>query len=103
MTASVGDFNSKHGHAKARTACRAEKIINELETMWKAHYFSPFVVAVTHAGAGHNDEAFAWLTKAYESRDPQLIWLMVEPQCDGLRSDSRFQVLARQMGITPRP
>jgi hypothetical protein len=75
-----------------------------LETRWKARYFSPFILAVACAGAGNNDGAFFWLTKAYESRDPQLIWLTVEPQFESLRTDSRFQALVRQMGISqPQP
>jgi len=78
---------------------QAQDIINELETMWKSHYFSPFVVALAYAGVGNKDQAFAWLTKAYESRDPQLIWLKVEQQFETLRPDPRFQALLRRMGI----
>ena len=82
---------------------KAQGIIRELEMKWKEHYFSPFIIALAHAGAGNKDEAFVWLTKAFESRDPQLIWLTVEPQFEGLRSDSRFQGLARQMGLSQPP
>jgi hypothetical protein len=71
-----------------------------LETKWKARYFSPFILALAYTGAGNKDGAFFWLTKASESRDPQLIWLTVEPQFESLRSDSRFQALVRQMGIS---
>lgn len=78
---------------------KAQEIINELEAMWKAHYFSPFVMALVHTGVGNKDAALARLTKAYESRDPQLIWLGVEPQLESLRSDPRFQALLRRMGI----
>jgi TolB-like protein/Flp pilus assembly protein TadD len=80
---------------------KAQEIIRELETKWKARYFSPFILAVAYTGTGNKDGAFFWLTKAYESRDPQLIWLTVEPQFESLRTDSRFQALVRQMGIPP--
>jgi DNA-binding winged helix-turn-helix (wHTH) protein/TolB-like protein/Tfp pilus assembly protein PilF len=89
-------YGSSGSHAKA------QEIIRELETKWKARYFSPFILALAYTGAGNKDGAFFWLTKAYESRDPQLIWLTVEPQFESLRSDSRFQALVRQMGI-PQP
>ncbi|HKA21611.1 MAG TPA: tetratricopeptide repeat protein [Blastocatellia bacterium] len=78
---------------------QAQEIINELEAMWKARYFSPSVIALAYAGVGNKDQAFVWLTKAYESRDPQLIWLKVEPQFQTLRPDPRFQALLRRMGI----
>ena len=82
---------------------KAQEIIRELETKWKERYFSPFIIALAHHGAGNKDEAFIWLTKAFESRDPQLIWLTVEPQFESLRSDSRFQALVRQMGLSQPP
>ena len=43
-------------------------------------------------------EAFAWLEKAYELRDPQLTYLKVGPKFTPLRSDPRFQGLLRRMG-----
>jgi hypothetical protein len=69
--------------------------------MWGTRYFSPFLIALVYTGVGNKDAAFVWLTKAYESRDPQLIWLMVEPQLASLRPDPRFRTLLRRMGIQP--
>ena len=34
-----------------------------------------------------NDEAFEWLDKAYQLRSDQLIYLMVAPRLDTIRSD----------------
>ncbi|HEV8140771.1 MAG TPA: winged helix-turn-helix domain-containing protein [Pyrinomonadaceae bacterium] len=82
---------------------KAGEIIRELETKWKERYFSPLIIALAHTGAGNKDGAFVWLTKAFESRDPQLIWLTVEPQFESLHSDSRFQALVRQMGLSQAP
>ena len=82
---------------------KAQEIVRELETKWREHYFSPFIVALAYAGNGNKDGAFVWLTKAFESRDPQLIWLTVEPQLQSLRSDMRFQALVRQMGLAQPP
>jgi DNA-binding winged helix-turn-helix (wHTH) protein/TolB-like protein/Flp pilus assembly protein TadD len=78
---------------------KAQDIIKELEAMWRTRYFSPFLIALVCTGVSDKDRAFAWLTKAYESRDPQLIWLMVEPQLESLRPDPRFRALLRRMGI----
>jgi DNA-binding winged helix-turn-helix (wHTH) protein/TolB-like protein/Flp pilus assembly protein TadD len=79
---------------------KAQEIIDELEAMWRVRYFSPFVIALAHAAIGNKDQAFVWLTKSYESRDPQIVWLKVEPQFETLRPDPRFQALLRRMGIS---
>src|SRR6266581_4689432 len=78
----------------------AQNIVAEIESLWKRRYFSPVDVALVHAGLGNKDEAFAWLTKAYESRDPQLIWIKVEPELEGLHSDPRFAELLRRVGLS---
>jgi len=78
----------------------AQNIVAEIESLWKRRDFSPVDVALVHAGLGNKDEAFAWLTKAYESRDPQLIWIKVEPELEGLHSDPRFAELLRRVGLS---
>jgi serine/threonine-protein kinase len=56
-------------------------------------------IARYYAALGDSDRAFEWLEKAYQSRNPWLINMNVEPQMDGLRSDPRFASLLRRMGI----
>jgi hypothetical protein len=50
-----------------------------------------------HVGLQENDEAFAWLQKAFEQRSLWMGNLNVEPQLAPLRSDERFQDLLRRM------
>ena len=50
-------------------------------------------------GLQENDEAFAWLQRAFEQRSLWLGYLNVEPQLDPLRSDQRFQALLRRVGL----
>ena len=71
----------------------AEAIVNELEASWRRHYFSPIGIALVHTALGKRDRAFFWLTTAVNARDPQLIWLRVEPQFESLRADPRFQAI----------
>src|SRR5207249_11575194 len=78
----------------------AQRIVAEIESLWKRRYFSPVDVALVHAGLGNKDEAFAWLTKAYEARDPQLIWIKVEPELGSLLSDPRFAELLQRIGLS---
>ena len=66
--------------------------------------FGPFRVdtidvALIYAGLGDKDGAFAWLGKAYEARDPQLIWVNVEPELRSLRADTRFKDLLHRMNL----
>ena len=77
----------------------AQTILAEIETLWKRRYFSPIDVALIYAGLGDKDAAFAWLTKAYEARDPQLIWVNLEPELKSLHTDPRFRNLLIRMNL----
>ncbi len=52
-----------------------------------------------HALLGEADQAFAWLERAYEERDHDLVFLQTDPTLDPLRSDPRFQDLLRRIGF----
>jgi hypothetical protein len=56
-------------------------------------------IAHLHTRLGENEQAFAWLDKAYEEHDMWLATLKVEPKWDSLRSDPRFQELERRVGL----
>jgi serine/threonine-protein kinase len=75
----------------------AEVIVNELETSWRRHYFSPVNIALVHTALGNRDRAFLWLAKGVDARDPQMIWLRVEPQLESIHADPRFQALFQRM------
>ena len=77
----------------------AQKILAEIEAIWARRYFSPIDVALIHAGLGDKNAAFAWLTKAYEARDPQLIWIRLDPELESLHTDPRFMDLLRRMNL----
>ena len=50
---------------------------------------------------GEKDQAFEWLDKAYNGRDFVLVLLKIEPTFDPLRSDPRFPVLLKRVGLSP--
>jgi len=77
----------------------AQNILAEIESLWKRRYFSPIDVALIYGGLGDKDGAFAWLTRAYDARDPQLIWVKVEPELKSLHSDPRFGDLLQRIGL----
>jgi TolB-like protein/DNA-binding winged helix-turn-helix (wHTH) protein/Flp pilus assembly protein TadD len=53
--------------------------------------------AIVYIGLGDRQQAFAWLNKACEQREPEMLQLKVDPQYDSLRSDPRFQDLVRRV------
>jgi TolB-like protein len=59
----------------------------------------PYYVACLHAAAGDTDLAFAWLERAYRSRQMDIVSMKVDPQMDALRGDPRFAELLRRIGL----
>ncbi len=48
---------------------------------------------------GNRDKTFAYLEKAYNDRDPDLIIALRSPAMDNLRSDPRYKDLVRRIGL----
>ena len=79
---------------------KARKVLDKLEGLAKESYVSPFGMATIYAGLGLKDDAFTWLEKAFEHRSRSMVWLKVDRDFDGLRSDARFQALLRRIGLS---
>jgi len=56
-------------------------------------------VATIYALLGRKDDAFHWLDRAFKKREESLLELKVDPFLEGLRSDPRFAVLLRRIGV----
>jgi serine/threonine-protein kinase len=56
--------------------------------------------AQIYAGIGEKDRAFQWLARAYEERNPLLVYANVMPYYDNLRTDQRFRVLIKRLGLS---
>jgi TolB-like protein/Flp pilus assembly protein TadD len=89
------DFASSGYHPAMEALYR--KTLAFLEEAAKYAYVSSVHFAVLHAKLGQNDQAFAWLEKAFEERQPWLGQLKVDPQFETLRSDRRFADLVRRI------
>lgn len=59
---------------------------------------SRFFVGI-YAQLGDTDAAFAWLEKTFDERDGSLIVTRVAPELERIRSDPRFEQLARRVGL----
>jgi serine/threonine-protein kinase len=64
-------------------------------------YAHPMDFALLYAALGERDQAFQWLRRAYEERSFLLIWINVATWYDGIRDDSRFAALVRDVGLVP--
>jgi TolB-like protein/Tfp pilus assembly protein PilF len=73
------------------------KTLAFLEEAAKYAYVSSVHFAVIHAKLGEKDQAFAWLEKAFEERQPWLQQFEFDPQFESLRSDPRFADLVRRI------
>jgi tetratricopeptide (TPR) repeat protein len=94
MLAALGYVNARAGEK-----VKAYKVLQEMKDQQRKGYFPATDLALVYSGLGEKDEAFEWLRRAYEERNPWLIHLQVEPRLATLRSDSRFRTLARRIGL----
>jgi TolB-like protein/Flp pilus assembly protein TadD len=80
----------------------AAKILEELQTLPKRHYVTPYYLGRVYAVLGERDEALQWLETAYRERASLMAFLKTDPQLDILRDDPRFEDLMRRMNFPGR-
>ncbi|MGH9650290.1 MAG: tetratricopeptide repeat protein, partial [Terriglobales bacterium] len=88
-----------HAYARAGNEREALKIVDELKPASEQSLVSGYDIALIYAALGEEDQAFAWLDKAYEQRAGKLVMVRVDPRLDPLRSDPRFKDLTRRVGL----
>ncbi len=86
-------------YALAGRESDARKILAELNQASKTEYVAPYFFAIIEGALGEKDQAFAWLEKGFNDRDPYLARLRVDVAMDPLRSDARFKTLLRRVGL----
>lgn len=84
-------------YALAGRKGEARRLLDELIKMAGERPPNPFDLAVIHTGLGENDEAIRLLEKAYRERSYRLVYIIVEPAFDPLRSDPRFAKLIERI------
>jgi TolB-like protein/DNA-binding winged helix-turn-helix (wHTH) protein/Flp pilus assembly protein TadD len=88
-----------HAYALAGNRREARKILKTLSDRAKKSYVSPFDIALIYAALGEKNKAFALLDKAAAEHSTFLVYSKWEPRLDPLRSDPRFQILLRRIGL----
>jgi DNA-binding winged helix-turn-helix (wHTH) protein/tetratricopeptide (TPR) repeat protein len=87
--------------AKSGKRHEAQAELDRLLELSTERFVPPYLIALVYNGLGGRDETLAWLERGYEQRDPKMVFLLVEPKWNNLRSESRFQDLLRRVGLTP--
>jgi TolB-like protein/Tfp pilus assembly protein PilF len=88
-----------HTSARAGKRNRAQELAAEMTRLSSARRVSSYDMAVLYSGLEDYNQAFSWLERAYEQRDPSLVYLKVESWFEPIRSDPRFDALARRIGL----
>jgi TolB-like protein/DNA-binding winged helix-turn-helix (wHTH) protein/Tfp pilus assembly protein PilF len=86
-----------YAHAGRRT--EALRLINELKRRRQKSYIPAGAFINPYLGLGDNEQAFAWLERAYQEQSNILQFLKVHPFFDPLRGDPRFADLLRRVGL----
>jgi tetratricopeptide (TPR) repeat protein len=73
----------------------------EILARLKEHAIAPpGAIGILYGALGDFDQAFAWLDKAYDERDPELTYLKVPGRrFEPLRRDPRFHQLVERVGL----
>ena len=93
----MGVLVRAYAHAGRRS--EALHLVDELKRRQQKSYVAaaPFVNA--YLGLGDNEQALAWLERAYEEQSNMLQLIKVHPYLDPLRSDPRFVDLVHRGGL----
>ena len=75
------------------------QILTKVEHENRTHPIDPAMFVPPYISLGDNDQALAWLEKAYAQHSNDLATLKVDPVYDPLRSDPRFQDLLRRVRL----
>jgi tetratricopeptide (TPR) repeat protein len=92
-----------YAYGKAGRTREAQQILAQMQELAKQRYVPQQEFAIIYVGLGEYDNAFAALEKAYDERFAGLIYLRLEPIFSSLRSDPRFESLAKRMDLPNRP
>ncbi len=77
---------------------QARAVLDEMLSRSQSRYVPPFHIALAFKGLGDNDQALAWLEKAYQVRDPKMTFLKTT-NWKAFEDDPRFQDIYRRVGF----
>jgi TolB-like protein len=76
---------------------KAKNVLAGLDQIARKRYVTCWARAIIYIGLGQKSLALDWLEKGLEDHDGFMWWLKLDPCCNSLRSEPRFQVLVRRV------
>jgi TolB-like protein/Tfp pilus assembly protein PilF len=93
----IGVLVRAYAHAGRRA--EALRLLDELKRRQQKGYVPTAAFVNAYLGLGDNEQAFAWLERAYKERSMILQYIRVHPFFDPLRGDPRLADLVRRVGL----
>jgi tetratricopeptide (TPR) repeat protein len=91
----IGIFYARRGRTEG-----AQNVLNDLLERSKQQYVPPMIIGRFYLNIGEIDQAFDWLKRALEERDPVLLWLgLLSKRLASLRSDPRYIEVMEKTGL----
>jgi pentatricopeptide repeat protein len=78
----------------------ALRLVAEMKKRGERGYVPAGAMVNAYLGIGDNEQAFAWLERAYREQSNMLQFVRVHPYFDPIRSDPRFADLVRRVGLS---
>ena len=78
----------------------AEKLLQELLDQSQKGFVPAYDIAVIYTGMRDQQNALAWLEKAYEEHSGFMPYVNLDPRFHPLRRDAHFRDLLHRMGFT---
>ncbi len=86
--------------AKSGKQTEAREVLDKLLKLSTERFVPPLHIALLYNGLGDRDQAFQWLERGFEQRDPKMTFLKVDSRWYGFRDDPRFMDLMRRVGFS---
>lgn len=88
-----------YAYGRSGQQAQARRALDKLLELNRRQEVGAEAIIWAYIGVGDNEQALAWLEKAYAQRSPALTYLKVDPRYDPLRGDPRFQDLLSRVGL----
>ena len=88
-----------YAYARAGDRAKAEQVLRDLDDQAKQRYISPGLRVLLHLGLGEKDKGLDWLERCYKEQDGFCSGLKIYPGFDPVRTEPRFQVLLKKVGL----
>jgi TolB-like protein/Flp pilus assembly protein TadD len=95
----TGLMGLAYAYALAGRKQEAQKALDELLELSKNQYVSSGQIAIIYIARGEKEKAFEFLEMANKDYDLNLMRMKVEQRFDPIRSDPRFEDLAKRIGL----